>query len=97
MIARYTDGTIVEEGDLIRFHEHTGGLLAPPSNDDGSIKWHEGIAAKSPLYQQRREELLALSLIDPDELRCKISDTTSLWYGSYLPMAGHVIERLPAP
>ncbi len=95
MIARYTDGTIVQEGDRVHYHQHTGGLLAPEANADGTIKWHEGIAAKYPPYQERREELLARGFIDPDELHCKVFEPASPWDSGYMHMAPHIIERLP--
>lgn len=98
MIARYTDGTIVQEGDLVRYHQRPGGLLAPAANPDGSIKWHEGIAATIPEHQERRDELLAGGLIDPDELHCKYFEPSAPWFGEYGHMAPHIIERLdPSP
>ena len=96
MIARYTDGTIVKEGDRVRYHQRPGGLMSPPRNPDGSIKWHEGIAAKYPPYQERREELLARGHIDPDELHCLRTADNGIWSraGSYGHMAPHIIERM---
>lgn len=92
MIARYTDGTAVQEGDHVRYHQDPGGLLAPATNHDGSTRWYEGIATKLPDYQERRDELLAAGYIDPDELHCKFFEPT-VW-GDYGHMAPHIIERL---
>ncbi|MBO0676816.1 hypothetical protein JRC04_05005 [Mycolicibacterium sp. S2-37] len=100
MIALYTDGTPVREGDRVRYHQTPGGLMAPPSNPDGSIKWHEGIARRYPYTDEQRQRLLDRRVregygIDPDELHCYGVDD---WCGgdrmAYLHMAPHIIERM---
>ena len=103
MSAYYTDGTPVQEGDRVRYHQAFGGLMAPPRhfiNGEWTL-WHEGIASKYPPHQERRDEMLAFIAregygIDPDELYCKRTTPTG-WAGGYGygQMAGHVIERLP--
>jgi hypothetical protein len=99
MQALYTDGTPVQEGDRVRYHQCPGGLLPPESNPDGTIKWHIGTAAKYPPYVERREELQTFNAkqgylaLDPDELHCKY-DVRSGWGGEYGHMAPHIIERL---
>lgn len=101
MKARYTDGSLVAEGDRIRYHQTPGGLMAPPSDGHGNIIWHEGIAAKYPPYQERRDEMLLRIEkkgygIDPDELHCKYDPGHgSGWGGEYGHMAPHIIERIP--
>lgn len=96
MIALYTDGTPVQEGDRVRYHQAPGGLMAPPSDARGNVIWHYGIAAKFPGYQERREELLERGHIDPDELHCLRTVDSGLWSkaGSYGHMAPHIIERV---
>lgn len=91
MIARYTDGAPVIEGDRVRYHQMPGGLMAPQRfwTSDGWAIWREGIAAKFPGHQERREELLTRGYIDPDELHLLGRD------GRYYHMAPHIIERLP--
>lgn len=101
MIARYTDGSVVQEGDRVRFHQAPGGLMSPETDADGNIKWLYGIAAKFPGYQERRDEMLDRIEregygIDPDELHCKYEPQPgSLWRssGGYAHMAPHIIER----
>lgn len=98
-IAYYTDGTPVQEGDRVRYHQQPGGLMSPETDRDGNIKWHEGVAAKYPPHVERREQMLATIErdgygLDPDELLLKRFERSS-WGGEYAWMAGHVIERLP--
>lgn len=92
MIARYTDGSPVQRGDRVRYHQHPGGILAPDTDLDGNIRWHYGTAEPLPWYQERREEMLAAYHqgkrgLDPDELHCHGDD------GHWYHMAPHVIER----
>ena len=100
MQARYTDGTPVQEGDRVRYHQSLGGLMSPPSNPDGSIKWYTGTATTFPPYQEDRDAMLARRArdgggTDPDELYCKYDEGQG-WMGAgeYGHMAPHVIERL---
>lgn len=68
--------------------------MAPEANPDGTIKWHEGIAAKFPYTAEMREQLLKGGYTDPDELHCRYF-VRSGWGGEYGHMAPHIIERLP--
>lgn len=99
MQALYTDGTPVNEGDRVRYHQTPGGLMAPATNSDGTIKWHTGTAVKLPWYQgaenaEKRASAIRAG-IDPDELTCEY-DTPSVWGGGYGHMACHIIERWDA-
>ena len=99
MIARYTDGTPVREGDRVRYHQTPGGIMAPETDRDGNIKWHEGIAVKIPWYQgdenrERRESAIRAG-IDPDELALDYFDRSGFHASGYGHMAPHIIERLP--
>lgn len=96
MIALYTDGTPVQEGDRVRYHQHPGGMMAPESNSDGTVKWHTGFAVKLPWYQgpenaERRASALRAG-IDPDELACEYHERSG-WGSQYGHMAPHIIER----
>lgn len=91
MIAHYTDGSAVQRGDRVRYHQTPGGILSPATNLDGTIQWHYGTAEPYPPYQERREELLTAYeqeswRIDPDELYCHGDD------GHWYHMAPHIIE-----
>lgn len=99
MEALYTDGTPVAEGDFVRYHQTPGGLMAPPSNLDGSIKWDHGVAIKYPYSVEQRERMLARIEregygVDPDELHLygKGGWCNADGY-SYFHMAPHIIER----
>ncbi len=52
-IARYTDGTLVREGDRIRYHQAPGGML--PHGD-----WRYGIAARQRAADPTDPELYLL-------------------------------------
>lgn len=97
MIALYTDGTAVQEGDRVRYHQRPGGMMAPASNLDGTVKWHIGTAVKLPWYQGAdnvaRRESASRAGIDPDELACEY-DERSGWQGQFGHMAPHVIEKI---
>lgn len=97
MKARYTDGTLVDAGDRVRYHQQPGGLLSPETDVDGNVKWHYGTAETLPWYQEPdiRERMLdrmaTVGGVDPDELHCRYDDPH---FGSrYGHMAPHVIER----
>lgn len=78
--ARYTDGTLVQEGDSIRYHQAPGGIL-PPSvhyrNGERTI-WKNGTAVMSTRPILGEYELV---LEDED--------------GRHYMIVGHVIERQP--
>ncbi|MEB3023057.1 MULTISPECIES: hypothetical protein [Mycolicibacter] len=93
MIAHYTDGSVVQPGDRVRYHQTPGGLMSPETELDGSIKWHYGTAKPHPRHQERRVEMLAAYeqedwRQDPDELYCHGDD------GRWYHMAPHIIERV---
>lgn len=79
MQAKYTDGTPVQEGDRVRYHQTPGGLL-PPGD------WREGVAVPYPYPEDRREGLIAAG-VDPDELHVFDGE-------HYYHAAPHIIERL---
>lgn len=77
MQACYTDGTPVQEGDRIRYHQTPGGLL--PHGD-----WTYGTAAKVPTHYRQAPYVGAY--LDPDELYLFDGQR-------YFHMAPHIIER----
>lgn len=81
--ALYTDGTPVQEGDSIRYHQQPGGLMAHGP-------WRYGIAQPAPADSGWREMAERSNWLDPDELFL-YDPTTDRRYG----IVGHVIERAP--
>lgn len=75
----YTDGTPVQEGDRIRYHQAPGGILAPPMHFRNGewTPWREGTAARSRFTIFGEHELV-------------LEDESGSQYG----ITGHVIERL---
>ena len=79
--ANYTDGSPVQEGDRIRYHQAPGGILPPPMHyrNGKRTPWREGVATMS-----RRPIFGEYELVLEDE------------QGRHYGIVGHVIERLPA-
>ena len=88
--ATYADGSLVQVGDQIRYHQAPGGLMAPSRDADGDTIWHYGTAVKIPWYQDDAERRATAHShgIDVDEivLQCEDSRLCNLF--------GHVIERI---
>ena len=85
-IARYTDGTLVQEGDRIRYHQAPGGIFAPGD-------WRYGVAKKYPRTERELESMAAYNerhgvlSLDPDELY--------LFDGEHhYNIVGHVVEAV---
>lgn len=92
--ATYADGSLVLEGDRIRYHQAPGGLMAPGSDPDGNI-WNYGIAVKEPRYAndpEARERATAHG-IDVDELFLQCE--SGPYKGSLCMIYSHVVEKLP--
>lgn len=105
MIARYTDGTPVEEGDSIRYHQAPGGILP------ASTEWKYGTARKYPHTPEQRARIDAYneaqaakglgSMLDPDELHLSREETTGGYHPEprtayYHIAGGHIVERVTA-
>lgn len=93
MIATYTDGSEVAEGDSIRYHQAPGGLM--PHGD-----WQYGVARKFPRSPEEVERMLAFNeregflALDPDELHLHNVDTQGR-DRYYMIAGGHIVERWP--
>lgn len=78
-IARYSDdGTPVQEGDRIRYHQAPGGLMSPPMyfRKGEFTRWTEGVAVLSPRLIFGEREIV-------------LKDEEGRHHG----LVGHVIER----
>lgn len=102
MIARYTDGTPVEEGDRIRYRQAPGGIL-PASGG-----WTYGVARKYPHAPEqlaRWADYVAAqaakglsTMFDPDELHLAREEITGGYRPKprtayYMIAGGHIVER----
>ena len=89
--ARYTDGSLVMEGDRIRYHQALGGLMSPDVDANGSM-WKYGTAVL--LYQSDDERARAVAnMQDVDELVIELDPGQNVW-GRRCHLFSHVIERL---
>lgn len=82
-VARYGDGTPVQEGDHIRYHQAPGGLMSPPMHfrNGEFTPWTEGVAVMIERPTQ--------SIFGKHEI--VLEDEAGRRYG----LVSHVIERLP--
>lgn len=83
MSVTYTDGTPVQEGDHIRYHQAPGGLLSPPRrfrNGERTL-WTEGVAVMPEDDGSIFGNAMVLRAED----------------GRHYHLLGHVIERIAAP
>ena len=96
--ARYTDGTIVHEGDSIRYRQTPGGLL-PASGE-----WTYGTAQKFPHTPEAIARIRAYNashggdtLLDPDELYLFHEVAVGVYNPEtrpeYCHIVGHIVER----
>jgi hypothetical protein len=89
----YSDGSLVVEGDRLRYHQALGGMMPPGADENGDI-WNYGVAVKIPAYasDSDRRERAASHGRDVDELvlRCE----SGPYKGSHCNLFGHVIERI---
>lgn len=84
-IAKYTDGTSVQEGDRIRFKQASGGIL-PPSEE-----WRYGVARpdrRNPEVQELHAAYAARMGIDFNRDELYLFDD-----GRYFNIVGHIVER----
>lgn len=89
--ATYTDGSLVQEGDRIRYHQALGGLMSPSVDANGSM-WKYGTAVR--LYQSDDERADAIKRMhDVDELVIQLDPEYCTVWGSRCHLFGHVIER----
>lgn len=101
MIAEYTDGTPVGEGDSIRYHQAPGGMLP------ASTEWTYGTARKFPHTPEQLERMEAYRLAqaakgygtmsDPDTLYLFTivhPDTPQERPAYYGIVGGHIVERV---
>ena len=101
MIARYTDGTLVQAGDSIRYHQQPGGML--PAGD-----WKYGTAALYPYSDEQLARMEAYRIaqeakgygvmMDPSELHLMREEAVGGYSTetrtAYYHIAGHVVERV---
>lgn len=97
-IARYTDGTPVRKGDLIRYRQTSGGILP------ASKEWTYGVAMKYPHTPESVNRMRAFNksqggktLLDPDELYL-CADVAVGGYSTgtrkaYYYLVGNIVER----
>ncbi len=94
----YTDGTVVVEGDSIRYRQRPGGVLPASEN------WTYGVAAKRELAEGEREMMEAFNqeqgyvALNPDELLLKreepVGGSSSDTRTAYYNLHSHIIEKV---
>ena len=90
--ATYTDGSLVREGDRIRYHQALGGLMSPSVDANGSM-WKYGTAVR--LYQSDDERARAIEhMQDVDELVIEFDPEYRSVWGGRGHLFSHVIERV---
>lgn len=97
-VARYTDDSLVQAGDQIRYRQTPGGILAADRD------WTYGIAALYPHSEASVEQMTSFNktqgytALDPNELHLMherpmggySTDTRT----EYLYIVGHIVERV---